>query len=454
MFVLYLIISALLSLIPTSIANNKGKSFGLWYLYSFFLWPIAFIHSLCLPNEKRIEEIDVTENSNENGLQQYSLNLPVVITGYSIIKREDKMKLQISLENIGNVVIEALKINAYGYNAFGEPIEIEGKDFFELLIQDIHLKENTATSIVVEQNIPDTTIRKLELKITQVLTDSMPVFAQILNFDIDRKIIKSSEEKEYFYDKNVYFRDLKKIFYPKNNDKYWLCPCGYINSIYSDNCSYCHSNKEEIFSDIEPEIIKQKCLEAENKRKKDKKFFMVSTIAIGIIFVFIMGIYARHYNIQKVEQEKILDSLSDMQEFTKYIGIVIWLDDEALGELKSLLASYNGKIEIFDYETDIEASYNRSTEILDTVTFSLQEAYTKDDYQDILEKLTFLLGEAKNSNGQVNEYSIYRWENVENASLYTDDYASVSNEEEINLELFVEKNKIVMKWYMNEDDEI
>ena len=441
MFVLYLIIDALLSLIPTSIANNKGKSFGLWYLYSFFLWPIAFIHSLCLPNEKRIEEIDVTENSNENGLQQYSLNLPIVITGYSIIKREDKMKLQISLENIGNVVIEALKINAYGYNAFGEPIEVDGKDFFELLIQDIHLNENTATSIVVDQDIPDTTIRKLELKITQVLTDSMPVFAQILNFDIDRQIIKSSEEKEYFYRKNVYFRDLKRIFYPKKNDKYWLCPCGYINSSYSDKCSYCHSDKEKIFSDIEPEIIKQKCVEMENQEKKEKKIFWSLIVAIGIVFSLIVGIFIKRnldYKKEAEEKEAVYYDLYDMQYVAQYIGTNIYNDYE-VAELEELLeidffgdfleddlysedadkdnflAISKKNTEMFDCETDIEVFSNENnSERIGEFLCILNGNYENEEKLDeVYQKISSILGERLITNNAVEKRNYYKWNGME-----------------------------------------
>lgn len=452
MIILYLAIDALLAIIPAKIAKDKGKSFGAWYVYGLFLWLIAFIHSLCLQREEHIEEINVTENNNENGFQQYSLNLPVVITGYSLLKRENKLKLEVSLRNIGNVRVEALKVNAYGYNAFGEAIQVDGKDFFELLIQDVHLDENAATSIVVEKDIPDINIRKLELKITQVLTETMPVFAEILNFDVEKKLIEKQEEKEYFYKKNPYFRYLKRIFYPQQNDKYWLCSCGYINSNGSEECTYCHSNKEKLFSDIEPETIKEKCLEESSKQQKEKKIFKICMIIAGIIIALSLGIYARYYNIQKEKEEKMLASLSDMKEFTKYIGIWIDMDDEAFEELKNLLAFYNGEIEIFDYETNVEASYNTDTEIVNTVTFSFQDSYAREDYQDIVQKLTHLLGDPINSNKEVNKKSIYKWENVENASLYTEDYESVSNEEEINLELLVKQNKITMIWSMDEED--
>lgn len=46
-----LIICALIALIPANIAKNKGYSFGLWWLYGFALFFVAFIHSLFLPDK-------------------------------------------------------------------------------------------------------------------------------------------------------------------------------------------------------------------------------------------------------------------------------------------------------------------------------------------------------------------------------------------------------------------
>ena len=46
--VIGLIASALLALIPCTVAKNKGYKAGLWWLYGFFLFWIALIHALCL----------------------------------------------------------------------------------------------------------------------------------------------------------------------------------------------------------------------------------------------------------------------------------------------------------------------------------------------------------------------------------------------------------------------
>lgn len=42
-----------LPFVPASIAERKGRSFFLWYLYGLFLWLVAVIHAACLqPNSR------------------------------------------------------------------------------------------------------------------------------------------------------------------------------------------------------------------------------------------------------------------------------------------------------------------------------------------------------------------------------------------------------------------
>ena len=43
-FIIGLIISACLGLIPANIAKNKGYSFGLWWFYGWMLFIVAVIH--------------------------------------------------------------------------------------------------------------------------------------------------------------------------------------------------------------------------------------------------------------------------------------------------------------------------------------------------------------------------------------------------------------------------
>ena len=58
--VVVLALTAILSVVPAIIADNKGYSFGLWWLYGFFLFPLAFFHSISL-RDKKFDEMLLKE---------------------------------------------------------------------------------------------------------------------------------------------------------------------------------------------------------------------------------------------------------------------------------------------------------------------------------------------------------------------------------------------------------
>lgn len=62
----FLIIIALIGLIPAAIASRKGRSFGLWWFYGAALFIVALPHSLIMKRSIRGQD---ARNRNE-GLQQ------------------------------------------------------------------------------------------------------------------------------------------------------------------------------------------------------------------------------------------------------------------------------------------------------------------------------------------------------------------------------------------------
>lgn len=45
------VFAAVLGLIPASIAQKKGRSFGLWWFYGFMIFIVALIHSLVMSSK-------------------------------------------------------------------------------------------------------------------------------------------------------------------------------------------------------------------------------------------------------------------------------------------------------------------------------------------------------------------------------------------------------------------
>ena len=58
----FIIIIALIGLIPAMIAQSKGKSFALWWFYGAMLFIVALPHSLMMSADKKtIEEKQLNE---------------------------------------------------------------------------------------------------------------------------------------------------------------------------------------------------------------------------------------------------------------------------------------------------------------------------------------------------------------------------------------------------------
>ena len=60
-FLILIIWSIILALIPATIARTKGRNFGLWYVYGLALFIVALIHSLCISKSAEKQKEDALE---------------------------------------------------------------------------------------------------------------------------------------------------------------------------------------------------------------------------------------------------------------------------------------------------------------------------------------------------------------------------------------------------------
>jgi len=57
-----IVLAALLGIIPAMIAEKKGRSFGLWWIYGALLFIIALIHSLLISTDTySLEKLQTSE---------------------------------------------------------------------------------------------------------------------------------------------------------------------------------------------------------------------------------------------------------------------------------------------------------------------------------------------------------------------------------------------------------
>ncbi|BFI54614.1 zinc ribbon domain-containing protein [Yersinia pseudotuberculosis] len=58
----FIVIAAILGLIPAFIAQSKGRSFGLWWLYGALIFIVALIHSIFISGDARdIEKVKLSQ---------------------------------------------------------------------------------------------------------------------------------------------------------------------------------------------------------------------------------------------------------------------------------------------------------------------------------------------------------------------------------------------------------
>ena len=53
--VIYVVVLALLALIPAKIAAGKGRSFAIWYVFGLLLWIVALVAALIIKDERHRE---------------------------------------------------------------------------------------------------------------------------------------------------------------------------------------------------------------------------------------------------------------------------------------------------------------------------------------------------------------------------------------------------------------
>lgn len=57
-----LVFMLILAIIPAVIAKHKGRNFFTWYVYGYFLWLIALVHSIVMSKTKELREQELLDS--------------------------------------------------------------------------------------------------------------------------------------------------------------------------------------------------------------------------------------------------------------------------------------------------------------------------------------------------------------------------------------------------------
>lgn len=219
----------------------------------------------------------------------------------------DASKALISFDNLGYGVVTAVKLNAQGFNSFGDVVKIGGKDKFFLIIQDIRIEKNSVENDF-KVKLPNDDIRRLELEECQICYADGSVTSY--SGRVDREFVVDafeecgSDKESIEAIRDIVSSDAKYV--PQDFDNGWLCSCGRFNISECGECSKCNVQKLEIFkltdSDYVAELIakhhkneeyreEKARQEAKEKEKaaKNRNIKIGIGVVVGIILAILIG---------------------------------------------------------------------------------------------------------------------------------------------------------------------
>ena len=214
----------------------------------------------------------------------------------------------ISFDNLGYGDITAVKFTAVGYNSFGDIINVNDKETFFIIVQDVLIAKNE-TAYGLKSKLPSNEIRTLDLEECQIC------FADGSVVSYEGKCEIEAEMEEYTTSNGAEGCQLRAL-QDKFGEKYkyklvelengWICSCGRFNKNVDTVCSNCTNSKSEIvqFNDIEKvnrlvedykqaETKKAEEAKIENERlakeKKKRNIYIGIATIISIIFICLIG---------------------------------------------------------------------------------------------------------------------------------------------------------------------
>lgn len=343
-FIILSISCAIMGLIPAYIAKSKGRSFLTWYIYGFFLFFFAMIHSIVLPetnnSSKKIkivamESADTNKDTNENFY--VDIYCPAETKNYNI--KVDEITgityCSIGLLNLSDKSISAVKIDLSCFDSFGQPVNYEGSNIVNIIIQDQNGKPGTVFGF--EKTIPlpnHINTRKLNIVIKEILFCDKTIWKKgdYELYNVTNSIINNSEEL-----KNIrQFAGQDAVCYSGSSDKVWTCVCGRLNLIDSHSCVRCRRDKEKILSKFNNKESVDELLRLNNeakmaseqaaKRKAEenrKKIAIISAMTVCLIaVVFAMNYFYKENTYNKalalIKQNKYDEAMTAFKKVPDY----------------------------------------------------------------------------------------------------------------------------------------
>lgn len=266
------------------------------------------------------------------------INAHIANIEHSIHVDSDAAHASISFDNLGFGTITAIKLIAQGYNAFGDSIQVNGKNEFFLLLQDLRVERNSHIENL-DILLPDASIRQLDLEEYQIRFADGTII-KYAGADVEEcaiwKFGESDREKTVL---SAIQDELgsKILYLPQRRKHGWVCGCGRYNKDESTVCTNCENKKDivlqltsaEYISALEEkhhrkeEIRRELAKRASQKRIRDSR---IRTLKVWLRIVVAIGIIVLVSFAAAMASRSTYSSIDEMQRSIE--GVYTYYDED------------------------------------------------------------------------------------------------------------------------------
>ena len=381
--------------VVNKVIENKGYEEN-WFWWGFFFGIFALIIALTkqsVNTTKVVIESSAPVKENMELLSscilndQVNVSSPVHIASWEIKKDDEKLVLFVDFINVYQKAISAVMFSATGFNSFGDRVQMNDADFFDVIGQDLSIKPNECGKVYA--TLQYDAIRKVEVKVKKVCFADGTIVDDIQE---DWISTNQSELKPIHID-CAKRENIQSKYYAIIKERYWQCVCGFVNT--QNTCALCGMQKnnalkftpesiEDVYNayikQIKIEKSKEESRKLEEKRlqeeqqaraKKNKKIlaYSISIIAICVVVAIILnGFVIPNYKYNKaiklINEQKHIEGIQLLSEIGGYknaskiiqdyysqFGSLVSATDFILGVKKDGKVVQAGKSTFVDFDT-------------------------------------------------------------------------------------------------------
>ena len=364
-------------IVVNKVIENKGYQEN-WFWWGFFFGIFALIVALTkqsVNTTKVVIESSAPIKENMELLSSYILNnqvnvsSPVHIASWEIKKDAERLVLFVNFINVSQKAISAVMFSATGFNSFGDRVQINGADLFDVIGQDLSIKPNEYGKVYT--TLQDDAIRKVEIKVKKICFADGTIVDDIQ----DEWVNTNQFELNSIHIDCARRENVQSKFYAIIKERYWQCICGFVNP--HNTCAICgmqkskavkftQENFDNTYSDylkqieserineerrrLEEEQIKE---EQQARTKKNKKTAIIS-ISLIVSIVLAVGAITNLFVLPLINYNKVLTYIEN-EQYDEALTVLESIKDYKDSSELRVECSYQVALNLIENGKDLEA---------------------------------------------------------------------------------------------------